>query len=109
MNDGACDDTVGWKMKQFMSAGGASNGVQVDAVKGASRRGVAGVRFVVGLNTAAKRMLTIDVAVQRKMCDDGPRRMTFGDAALGREHVDEFDRAVGQGLDHDLGDAAVGQ
>ena len=69
----ACDVFVGGKMKQFVSAGGAANRIQVDAVKGASRRSVGGVWFVVGLNVAAKRMLTIEVAVQRKMSDDGMR------------------------------------
>ena len=71
MNSGACDDTVGGKMQQFMSASRASNGIQMDAVKCESRRGVAGMWFVVGLNTAAKGVLTIDVVIQRKMCDDG--------------------------------------
>ena len=71
MNDGACDDMVGWQMQQCVSAGGASNGIQVDAVKCAGRHGVGGIWFVVGLNAAAKGMLAIDVAVQREMCDDG--------------------------------------
>ena len=71
MNNGACDDTVGWEMEQFMSPSRASNGIQVDAVWGASRRSVARMWFVDGLNTVAKGVLTIDIAIQRKMCDDG--------------------------------------
>ena len=70
MNNGACDDMVGGKMEQFISAGRASNGIQADAVWGASRRSVAGMWFVIGLNMAAKGVLVIDVAVQKKMCDD---------------------------------------
>ena len=58
---GACDAFVGGKMKEFVSVGGS--GIQADAVEGASRRSVGGVGFVVGLNTAAKRMLTLDVAI----------------------------------------------
>ena len=60
-------------MQKLMSAGWASVGVQANAVKGAGSRGVGGVRFVVGLNTESKRMLTIGVVVERKMCDDGTR------------------------------------
>ena len=70
MNDGACDDAVGGKMEQFVSTGGAANRIQADAVQGVCHLSVGGMWFVVGLNTAAKGMLTIDVAIQRKMCDD---------------------------------------
>ena len=73
MNGGACDDTVGGKMEQFMSAGRASNGIQVNAVKGVCRQGVDWIRFVVGLDMAAKRLLTTDVVVLRKVSDDGTR------------------------------------
>ena len=71
MNDGACDDMVGWQMQQCVSAGGASNGIQVDAVECVDCHGVGGIWFIVGLNVAAKRMLEICVAVQREVCDDG--------------------------------------
>ena len=56
-----------------MTAGWASDGVQVNAVEGAGSRGVGGVRFIVGLNTGPKWMLAVGVVIQRKMCDDGTR------------------------------------
>ena len=73
MNNGLCDDVVGGQMQKLMTTGWASVGVQANAVKGAGSRGVGGVRFVVGLNAGPKRMLTVGVAIQRKMCDDGMR------------------------------------
>ena len=71
MNSVTCDDLVGQKMEKLMPACRAASGIQMDAVKGASRWSVGGIGFVVGLNTASKRMLTVDVVIQREMCDDG--------------------------------------
>ena len=73
MDGGACDDMVGWQMQKLMTAGWASNGVQVDAVKGAGSRGVGWIRLVVGLNAGSKWMLAIEVVIQWKACDDGTR------------------------------------
>ena len=63
MNGGTCNDAVGWKMEKLMPACRAASGIQTDAVKGASRWSVGGIGFVVCLNKAAKRMLTVNVVV----------------------------------------------
>ena len=60
-----------------MTAGRPSDGVQVDAVKGAGSRGVGWFGLIIGLNAGAKRMLTIEIAVQRKAGDDCTRGMMF--------------------------------
>ena len=50
-------------MQKLMTAGWASSGVQVNAVKGVCSQGASGVRFVVGLNVGPKWMLAIGVAM----------------------------------------------
>ena len=69
-NGVTCDDLVGDKMKKLMSACRATDGIQTSAVKGARSNSVGWIVFLVGLDKAAKRMLEIDVAVQRKSRDD---------------------------------------
>ena len=64
------DDFARCKMKKLMAACRATGGVQMSAVKSAGCNSVGWIGLVVGLNEAAKRMLEVDVAVQRKARDD---------------------------------------
>ena len=70
MNGVASDDFACQKRKKLVSAGRAADGIQMNAVKGACSNSVGWIVFLVGLNKAAKRMLEINVVVQRKSRDD---------------------------------------